>query len=94
MSRAEKKLRAAARRERQARVVVQTGARAAQVMEQMHRELETLREVQTRFRHVLFGAFMARGLGEESKLSDAILEAWPEWFKGKESTPWMAFSER
>lgn len=63
-------------------------------MREMQQELETLREVQTRFRHVLFGAFLGRALGDETKMSDALLAAWPEWFKGKEGAPWMAFSER
>lgn len=98
MSRAERKFRAAARRERQASKVIEAHAQlethAVRVMEEMKRELTTLREVQVRFRHVLFGAFLGRALGDETKMSDAIMAAWPEWFRGKEEAPWMAFSER
>lgn len=94
MKREKKKLRAAARRERQAAAVISTQADAVRVMERMAAELNALREVQIRFRHVLFGAFLARALGDEMKMSDALLAAWPEWFRGKEDAPWMAFSER
>lgn len=91
-------MRAASRRERQAASVIEAHKalemQAVRMLEEMRRELTTLREVQVRFRHVLFGAFLGRALGDEVKMSDALLAAWPEWFKGKEEAPWMAFSER
>lgn len=66
--------------------------RAVAVIDGMAKELAVLRETQERFRHVLFGAFLGRALGDEPKLSDAYLAERGEWFKGKEDKPWMLFS--
>lgn len=81
-----------------ARRVVETHAnleqRTVALIDQMSRELTMLREVQERFRGHIFGAFLARALGDEEKFSDAVLKAFPEWFKGHEEAPWMALSQQ
>lgn len=69
-------------------------ARAVATIDGLSREVAMLREVQERFRHLLFGAFLGRALGDEAKLSDAFLAERAEWFKGKEEAPWMLFSSR
>ncbi len=68
--------------------------RAVAVMDSLQREVIELRGIREAFRHMLFGAFMARGLGEEPKLSDAVLQSRPEMFKGHEEAPWMALSQQ
>lgn len=66
--------------------------RAVRVIDGLTAEVEHLREIQERFRHVWFGAMLGRALGDETKMSDALLAAYPEMFKGMEEAPWMAFS--
>lgn len=95
MTRAEKKARKAAHAAR--RVVeahAQLEQRAVQTIDSLAAEVRQLREVQERFRAHIFGAFLGRALGEEQKFSDALLQAFPEWFKGYEEAPWMVFSQQ
>ena len=68
--------------------------RAVGVIDSLRREVTVLRGVQEAFRAHIFGAMLARALGDEEKFSDALLKAFPEWFKGHEEAPWMALSER
>lgn len=95
MTRAEKKARKA---QHAARRVVAAHAeleqRAVAVIDGLRREVEGLRSVQEAFRAHIFGAMLARALGDEPKFSDALLTAFPEWFKGHEEAPWMAFSQQ
>ena len=92
-TKAEKKaLRATHKARRLEEMHRQLEGRAVAVIDAMSRELAMLRETQERFRHVLFGAFLGRALGDEPKLSDAYLAERAEWFKGKEAEPWMLFS--
>ena len=69
-------------------------ARTEAVFRELVREVETLRGVQEAFRAHIFGAMLSRALGDEEKFSDALLKAFPEWFRGHEEAPWMALSER
>lgn len=95
MTRAEKKARKA---QHAARRVVAAHAeleqRAVAIIDQLRKEVEMGREIQERFRAHIFGAMLARALGDEEKFSDALLKAFPEWFKGYEEAPWMAFSQQ
>lgn len=94
MTKAERKARKA---QHAARRVVATHAeleqRAVAVIDELRREVATLREVREAFRAHIFGAMLARALGDEEKFSDALLKAFPEWFKGHEEAPWMALSQ-
>ncbi len=94
MTKAEKKARKA---QRAARVVVAKHAeleqRAVSVIDSLRREVATLRGVQEAFRAHIFGAMLSRALGDEEKFSDALLKAFPEWFRGHPDEPWMALSE-
>lgn len=93
-TKAEKKARKA---QRAARVVVATHAeleqRAVSVIDELRREVVALRGVQEAFRAHIFGAMLSRALGDEEKFSDALLKAFPEWFRGHEEAPWMALSQ-
>ncbi len=93
-TKAERKARKATR---SARVVVAAHAelesKAVAVIDSLRREVVTLRGVQEAFRAHIFGAMLSRALGDEEKFSDALLKAFPEWFRGHESEPWMALSE-
>ena len=73
--------------------------RAVQVLNGLQQRVRELEEVQERFRGHLFGAFLAKAIeaeggAPEPKFSDALMQAFPEWFKGREAAPWMAFSQR
>ncbi len=68
--------------------------RAVSMLDSLQREVVVLRGVQDAFRAHIFGAMLARALGDEEKFSDALLKAFPEWFKGHEEAPWMALSQQ
>lgn len=90
--------RAARKAKHKARKVVEAAQvlepKAVALIDQLTNEVTQLREIQERFRGHIFGAFLARALGDEEKFSDAVLKAFPEWFKGYEEAPWMALSQR
>lgn len=96
-TRAERK---AAKAIRAARVVVEkhreVEGQITAVVEQMRATIEAqhaqLVELRSIFRHVYFGAMLGRALGDEPKLSDALLETQPEMFAGHMEAPWMALS--
>ncbi len=67
--------------------------RAVAIIDELRREVVIGREVQEAFRAHIFGAMLGRALGQEEKFSDALLKAFPEWFKGHEEAPWMALSQ-
>ena len=67
-------------------------ARTVAVIDGLRREVETLRAAQESTRHILFGAFLGRALGDEPKLSAAVLAERAEWFRGHEEAPWLLFS--
>lgn len=100
MTRAEKKAKKAlhaARRTVQAHANIERQAVA--VLEGLQHRVRELEEIQERFRAHLFGAFLAKALEAEGgavepKFTDAVMAAFPEWFRGKEAAPWMAFSSR
>ena len=93
-TKAEKKAR---RAQHAARKVVEVHAhleqRAVDVIDNLRREVELGRQVQEAFRAHIFGAMLARAMGNEELFSDALLKAFPEWFKGHEEAPWMALSQ-
>lgn len=96
-SRAEKKLRKAARA---AHVVVSKHAELEQqVVALIDKQTEQIRqlssmvdELRITFRHVYFGAFLGKALGDEQRLTEALMTTTPEWFRGYEEAPWMALS--
>lgn len=67
--------------------------KADQLIKDMSTEILRLREMVERQRGMLFGAFLGRALGEEPRLSDAMLQAFPEFFAGEPEAPWMVFRQ-
>jgi hypothetical protein len=66
--------------------------RARWLIEQQTQEILRLREGIERQRGMLFGAFLGRALGDEPRLSDAMLEAHPGFFAGHPEAPWLVFT--
>jgi hypothetical protein len=96
-TRAEKKLRKAARA---AHVVVSKHAELEQqAVALIDQQAAAIRQrdavidgLRLTLRHVYFGAFLGKALGDEQKLTEALMTTTPEWFKGYEEAPWMALS--
>lgn len=65
--------------------------RAVGVIDGLSAEVKLLRETQERFRALLFAAFLGKALGDEPKVTDAFMGAFPQWFASHPDEPWRLF---